>query len=83
MNDDIPQVHLTDGIAQLQQAAEKLFRVWEQMGDVWKDAQRERLQREYIEPLQQALSLALTAANQMDQTLRQAQRCCCDQDALR
>ncbi|MEM8866267.1 MAG: hypothetical protein AAGF31_12045 [Planctomycetota bacterium] len=65
---------LYTGTGRIRHGLEELLRVWEESGDQWSDAVRERFYEERIEPILPIVKNALDAAGRMQVLLAEAQR---------
>jgi hypothetical protein len=70
---------LQSGAGQLQESAETLRAKWQDVREVWSDANAARFESEELEPLAGALQLAFPAIAQMSTAMQAMQRELSDQ----
>lgn len=66
--------NLQSGAGRLQESAETLRTKWQDVSEVWQDANARRFAEEELEPLAQALQIAFPAIAQMSTAIQAMQR---------
>lgn len=67
---------LMDSKGSLTKASKELMARWEEVKNVWSDAQSREFERIYLEPLQQDMRSAVGAMEQMNQVLQGIEHDC-------
>jgi hypothetical protein len=70
---------LQSGAGRLQESAETLRVRWQELRDVWQDANAARFEKEQLGPLADALQIAFPAIAQMSTAMQSMQRELTDQ----
>jgi hypothetical protein len=70
---------LLSGTGRLQKATVELGRKWEDTRESWQDETAREFERLYLRSLPSRIRLVLTAASELNELLRKAERDCADE----